>query len=136
MTSTIGRLENLLKAEYRVFRNAYTGEQQVRTLEYGLPKELQDHISMIHPTTRIGSPKAFKSRIKYVAPASKPGLQKSPAADASTIDPTCDFSITPACLRDLYSLGNPPLEAIAKLGIGGVLEQWAQFSDLESFLAK
>lgn len=42
---------SLFAADYRVYKNAESGESLVRTLKYSLPQELQGHIDVVYPST-------------------------------------------------------------------------------------
>lgn len=83
--------------------------QRIRTLKVSLPTDVAPHVSMIHPTTRFGQMQAQKKApfkvekydpSKYKTPTPSPG-------SAITLNVTaCNSTITPDCIRALYSVGD------------------------------
>jgi len=105
--------------------------KRIRTLHYSIPAELREHIDMIQPTTRFGQIKPQFSQIidKEVVPSIY-------FAKATAVNATCNDSITPTCLRDLYNFADykPVAKADTKIGVTGYLEQYARYKDLAQFL--
>lgn len=125
--TTVSKAERLLKTKYENFRDIESGSISTRSLSYSLPSHIKSHINMIHPTTSFAMARPKKIMISSSAPASA-------HIDAAAQE-SCDLSVTPACLARLYGYDNyKPTTIKAKMGVVGFLEQWAQNSDLKSFL--
>ena len=143
--TTLEGAENLLQAKYRSFKDEIRGVVKVRALEYSIPAGLEGHIDTIQPTTMFGRVKAMKSTLHGSRPAPSEGVSGGSPSDKASVDsdavnPSCNSTITPTCLRALYGFANyTPPDVKGKtslLGIGGFLEQWAQYDDTAAFLAK
>lgn len=50
--TTVGQANELFGAKYNVYVHDTSGKQVLRTLEYSLPEELANHITVVHPTVR------------------------------------------------------------------------------------
>ncbi|RPA99590.1 subtilisin-like protein [Choiromyces venosus 120613-1] len=137
--ATIGKAQELLHTEYSFYRGDDSEKTILRTTEYSLPAELHKDILLIQPTTMFGL-RAMKSHIRKIEEfAEFRALGTERVAHASTLNVTaCDATITPACLRALYNFEGytPSATSGNKLGVNGFLEQYAQYADLETFLAK
>lgn len=124
-TTTVGHAESMLRTKYQSYRDVDTGLKRSRTLSYSVPRNIKEHINMIHPTTSFARARGLKSTVVYSKPA--------PAA----VPANCSSSITPTCLADLYGFSTyTPTGTPAKMSVAGFLEQWPQYSDLSKFLAK
>ena len=139
--------EDLLQTKYRNYKDESSGVVKKRALQYSIPAGLKEHIETIQPTTMFGKVQAMKSTLHGSQPAMKKGyvgtsssVEANAKAISAAVDPSCNSSITPGCLRELYSFANytPPMvgNKTSLLGIGGFLEQWAQYDDTAAFLAK
>ncbi|EIW84612.1 subtilisin-like protein [Coniophora puteana RWD-64-598 SS2] len=80
-------------------------ESLIRTLEYSLPEVLHDHIDILLPAR--------------------------PRSDGA-IDPSCQYQITPDCLRQLYIIGNytPSTSNGNAIAVTGFSDQWANYVPL------
>jgi len=47
----VSKANVLFDADYNVFIHESTGRQTVRTLSYSVPQELQEHVTVVYPTT-------------------------------------------------------------------------------------
>jgi len=133
---TVAQAESMLKTKYNVYQHKDTGEQVVRTLSYGLPKELHSHIAVIAPTTYFGTFQSMRAT-SFLQPDPKvaesdQNSDLSPVS-AATVPASCSTTITPACLRALYNTTDyvPKSTATNKLGVAGYLKQYASTSDLQ-----
>lgn len=136
--------EALLNTKYSLFRNEH-GREIIRTLEYSVPKHLAGIIQTIHPTTRFEGPEGqrlptlpTKSNMQRMSPAKATMVDDAlqDLAIPHTSHPqTCNASITPDCLRDLYGLGTLTslMTSNYSLGISGFLNQFARWSDWGTF---
>ena len=84
----------------------------IRTLQYSVPESVKPYIQMIQPTTRFGQINPQRStafrigEAKSVASMRGKGLFGS-APPVNAFNATfCNTTITPDCLRGLYSIGN------------------------------
>lgn len=127
LSLTVDQVEQLLDTTFWTFQS--DRREVIRTSQYSVPDTLRLHIQTIQPTTYFGRAKAEAS---LIMPGSK---AVAPAPSAFGLA-TCNTSITPACVRDLYQLGN--VSSIPRvdgniLGISGFLEQYAGFLDWTRF---
>ncbi|KAI9833598.1 MAG: hypothetical protein M1819_003551 [Sarea resinae] len=127
--ATVNRAERLLNTTFLRYHNTVEDIERIRTLQYSVPQVIQQHIDMIQPTTRFGQPKAHRSWV----------LDKQiigPAGSGLNVSASCNTSITPTCLKELYKFNNYTPDATNgnKLGICGYLKEYAKYGDLEKFL--
>lgn len=131
--ATVETANSLLNASYQNYQK--DGTTKLRTLSYSLPDAVQDHIVLIDPGLYFGGLTAF-------APARRPSKMEVPRtptprqlATRTTIDASCQTSITPACLKELYNVGNytPSARSGSKIGFGSFLNQSALYSDVSIF---
>ena len=127
VNTTVGKAENMLQTKYQTYSDVDSGMKVSRTLSYSVPRNVKRHINMVHPTTSFAQARALKSTVLY----------HNTLPEDVDVAASCDSSITPACLADLYGFGDyVPSATPAKMSIAGFLEQWPQYSDLSAFLAK
>lgn len=120
----------------RVFNASYqhytTGNMtKLRTLSYSIPDSIQEHVVLLDPSTYFGNTEAFHPKA-YAPTAVKRSerVQSKPRADAS-----CGDGITPACLREMYSIGeySPEVAAGSRVGFGSFLGQSSLRTDVAHF---
>lgn len=114
-----------------------THKKKIRALSYSVPSNVSPHIAMIQPTTRFGQMRADGKTSFIVSHKKRPFKgHHAPHVPSVQIDPSCNTTITPACLRAMYSIGDykadPRVGSI--LGVAGFLEQIAKYDALEMFL--
>jgi tripeptidyl-peptidase I len=151
LDTTVGQMEDLIKAKYQYFTHAETKDRVLRTTKYSLPAELQRSISLVAPTTMLGRVSAMRSTIhrKEKTPAgthaafvagdvvAESAGAVSKLTQSNAVPSACAYSITPDCLKSLYNLGNFTAKAGTNtLGIAGYLEQYVQNDDLTAFLKR
>ncbi|KAF9077948.1 subtilisin-like protein [Rhodocollybia butyracea] len=131
ITVPISLAETMLNTTYHVYAHTETDETIVRTLEYSLPSHLHDHINLVSPTTYFGTTRGLKLTSFVKSSVAIPSLSNNVTPSSS-----CNRTITPTCLQDLYNTaGYVPTEIkINRLGITGYLEQFASRADLASFV--
>ena len=140
--TTLKDAEDLLQTKYRTYRDVNSGMLKTRALKYGIPVELRGHIDTIQPTTMFGSVRAMKSSLHGSHLAENKGyvVKADAGSDSELVAASCNTSITPDCLRELYGFQNytPPMVQgkTSLLGIGSFLEEYANFDDTEAFLQK
>ena len=128
----VGLAEQMLGTKYNVYRHPTSGQEVVRTLSYSLPRELHDHIDMIAPTTYFGTLRSMKVT-SFLQPKLDAIMHDITPASGSTLAPSCNVIITPACLRALYNTSDyvPVSMTTNKLAAAGYLNEFANYADLE-----
>ncbi|PGH27633.1 hypothetical protein AJ80_00646 [Polytolypa hystricis UAMH7299] len=128
-SASIADAERLLNTRFSYFKDSSSGVSKIRTLEYSAPASIASHIRMIQPTTMFGRLHQQAQQHSYATSSHLVNFN----VEQST---SCNFVITPKCLRDLYKLGDfvPPAAPGNKLGVSGYLEQYAQYKDLGMFV--
>ena len=120
--TTIGTANQMLGAQFKTYES--NGVKKIRTLQYSIPDNLQQHVDLIHPTTYFG---------KMVAQA--PILHHSERdVEARAADPSCSTLITPKCLKEIYNINyTPDAKSGSRIGFGSFLNQTARYEDLARF---
>ncbi|KAJ7107249.1 subtilisin-like protein [Mycena crocata] len=119
------KANDLLKADFSVFKHTASGQESIRTLEYSIPASLQAHIKLVTPTTSFTSPRR----------AGPVMVQKSVGPTPAATAAGCSSTITPACLQSMYKI--PTKAATNKtnlIGVAGFDDQFANKADLTQFL--
>ena len=142
---TVTQANALLGAEYQLYRHRETNETIIRTIGYGLPASLHDHVQTVAPTTYFSSPRAFRITPKVMSdgptlPNGDLEMQNLSAtfAPRAEVPSSCSDQITPTCLRMLYKTLNyvPQATTTNELGITGYLQRYASESDVTEFLVR
>lgn len=128
--ATVDTANSLLNASYQQFTN--NGTTKLRTLSYSLPSSVDEHIVLVDPGLYIGRSTAFAP-----TPSKKtmPVVKSKRLATNTTVDASCQTAITPACLKELYNVGNytPQASSGSTVGFGSFLGESALYSDLFDF---
>ncbi len=124
----IGTANTLLDASYEYYEN--NGLTKLRTEEYSVPDALQNRIAAIVPGTYLGNSKKFIP-MPGTEMSTRTAVKRDMASN-STVDPSCQRFITPACLRQLYNVGDYAADpkSGSRVGFGSFLNQSALHSDL------
>lgn len=133
--TTVGAANELLNASFAYYSSENGGSRyKLRTTQYSIPDHLVGDIELITPTTyfgKSGTPRAITSIARRDQAVS---ISKTvhTAITNTSVAPSCQKSITPACLKQMYSVGNytPDPESGSWIGFGSFLNQSALFSDL------
>ena len=122
--STVQQANSLLNTTFKSYQNS--GTTKVRTVEYSIPDELATYIDLISPTTYFG---------KTVAHMPKFTKTKKDAPTKRHVDSSCQTSITPACIKELYNVGGyePSAKSGSRVGFGSFLNESAIYTDLFDF---
>ena len=48
----VSKANELFDADFSMFSHVATGKQQICTLSYSIPSALNDHVDLVHPTTK------------------------------------------------------------------------------------
>lgn len=119
LTTTVGHANALFGASFQTFTHEDMAEPLVRTLAVSLPSELVGHIDTIHPTTSFEDP--------------NPRLAPRPIATPNkrAIPASCNSTITPACLQDIYGIpATPATDKSNTLLVTAYVQQFAQKADI------
>lgn len=127
--ATLDTANSLLNASYQHYTK--DGVLKLRTMSYSIPDDVQDHIALIDPGLYIGKSQAFVPTPSRTMPKVAPRK----LATRTTIDAACQTSITPACLKELYNVGNytPQVSSGSKVGFGSFLNESALYADAFAF---
>lgn len=118
-------------AKFKYYTNGEVSK--LRTLSYSIPGDLKSNIDLITPTTYFGKTTAQRSIHTY---KSKRASSTTTSASSSvSVAASCQTSITPACLKEMYSVGNytPSAKHGSRVGFGSFLNESALYSDLAIF---
>jgi tripeptidyl-peptidase-1 len=120
-SSTVGKANSLLNTTFLTYQNG--GVSKVRTTQYSVPDELMEHIDLISPTTYFG--KTVASVPTFTKTKREPPTKR-------VVDASCQTSITPACIKELYNVGTytPDPKSGSRVGFGSFLNQSALYTDL------
>ncbi|KAF4627946.1 hypothetical protein G7Y89_g10209 [Cudoniella acicularis] len=125
----------LLDTVFGWYVNGESDKEVLRTLSYSVPDEIREHINFIQPTIRFGSLKPLSSTAQVIDEGTKSdGHLKWWGGSAPTVNITCNLTITPECLLDLYNAhykADP--NSGNSIGYASFLEEYARYSDLATF---
>ncbi|KAH9035142.1 subtilisin-like protein [Lactarius deliciosus] len=134
---SVSRANKLLRASYQLYQHIGTNNTVLRTLSYGLPAALVEHVHNVAPTTHFGFPRT---------PWQEPLIRRSEATREQTKVPRGEpgmvlssrdqYHMTPSFLRSLYKTYRyVPLAADRNvLGVAGYLDDTPSPSDLREFM--
>ena len=128
--TTVGTASKLLNAHFAYYSDGSV--QKLRTTQYSVPDHIASDIDLVFPTTSFGKAGA-SARTVITAKPQKPRMLTSRAVNGS-----CEKAITPACLKELYSVGDyqPDLSFGSRVGFGSFLGESALHSDLALYEKK
>ncbi|KAH0559517.1 hypothetical protein GP486_003964 [Trichoglossum hirsutum] len=136
---TVERANQILNTDFLTYRNSVNKVERIRTLRYSVPKNLHEAIVMIQPTTRFGQIRpqrssAFSKDLFGYAD----GIAKSDRLGFNNSFMSCNTTITPSCLKQLYNVGDFKADPHNgnRLGICGYLNEFAKFDALKVFLSE
>ncbi|KAK1984225.1 peptidase S8/S53 domain-containing protein [Colletotrichum cereale] len=125
LQTTVRDADELLHADYAWFQHQGSGKEVLRTLRYSLPQDLKSKILLVTPTTRFCSHPMMHQT---------PAEPASPEGQAGQVDPTCNRTITPSCIRALYNVpANLAMSKARGLGVYASQSQVAKFADFALF---
>jgi tripeptidyl-peptidase-1 len=136
---SVGTAEEMLSTKFYVYKHEVDQKELIRTLQYSVPPSISSHITMIQPTTRFSRMMAERNTIHEInshfdIADHHPKVPDIPSTPLNVT--ACNATITPACLRALYNVGDYEADpdCPSLFGVAGYLEQWAKYDDLETFL--
>ncbi len=118
-TADLATVNSLFNASFKHYTSGSV--TKLRTTSYTIPDEVASHITLVDPSIYFGSTTAQSS----VPPSHYRPSKRSPAPDS------CQMSLTPACLKQLYNVGNYTADPSSgsKIGFGSFLNQSASIAD-------
>jgi tripeptidyl-peptidase-1 len=132
--ASISTAEKMMDTTFKTYQSLTRKEiQKIRALKYSVPQEVREHIDMIQPTTRFGQ---LRPQFSFVHDKEVIGdVNDVSVASIAAVNATCNTSITPQCLKDLYNFADfkadPNVSTL--IGVNGFLEQYARFKDFADF---
>lgn len=128
----------MLDADFGWYEYEKGGGLKLRTLSYGVPDEIAQHVDLIQPTTRFGQLGSKRSTIFDIVIAEDvdddvAALKQDVAATAAAAAAPCTTTVTPQCLRAQYNIGYTPEADGNLIAFASYLEEYARYADLESF---
>ncbi|KAH8993819.1 subtilisin-like protein [Lactarius hatsudake] len=134
----VSRANELLRASYQLYQHIGTNDTVLRTLSYGLPAALAEHVQNIAPTTHFGFPRTHRQEPLMRRGGATREQTKVPKGDPGTILSRRDQVqyVTPSFLRWLYKTSRyVPLAADRNvLGVVGLLGNYPNPDDLREFM--
>ena len=99
-----GEAERILATRFHYYSNYAEKVEIIRTLRYSIPQNLHKYVQLIQPTTRFAQTQAQYSAIfdHFAIASVKDGYNQSMGLDEAS----CNNTITPQCLKDLYNFGD------------------------------
>ncbi|KAI2602559.1 tripeptidyl-peptidase [Hypoxylon sp. NC1633] len=132
-TTDVKTANDLLDADFAWYQYEKGGGPKLRTLSYSVPDELSGSIDLIQPTTRFGQLGAKRSTIfemQILEPAEEDFVKADIAVAAADCNPS---RITPACIKSLYNIQYTASPEGNLVAFSSYLEEYARYSDLQSF---
>ncbi|THH10355.1 hypothetical protein EW145_g1384 [Phellinidium pouzarii] len=141
---SVAQAERMLGTKYHVFYNPESETYLVRTTAYALPRTLHTHVSLVAPTTYFGGMRYMRT-MNFLQPDVKAIDGTEAAAQLKavetkvkglvTVPASCEYTITPACLKALYNTTGytPQATDVNMMGVSGYLGQFANDADLQTF---
>lgn len=125
LTTSVGQANTLFGAKFEAFKHQSMTAALVRTLSISLPNELVGHVDAIHPTTSFDDPNP------RLLPRVNSNADPSPDLQKRGIPASCNSTIVPECLQEIYGIpATPPPAKSATLLVTAYGDEWAQKADL------
>ncbi|KAF5357600.1 hypothetical protein D9758_007416 [Tetrapyrgos nigripes] len=117
---------DLFSTEFHTFLHKRSGETIIRALEYSVPLDLVEHISLVHPIVTFGIDSGSNLKLDVTAHGRSLRAQRS-TRDNGTEPEVNSGVIDESCATKGYS---------GVIGVPGLIQQWAQKADLNAFLER
>ncbi|KAH9029514.1 subtilisin-like protein [Lactarius pseudohatsudake] len=132
----VSRANELLSASYQLYQHIGTNETVLRTLSYGLPAALVEHVQNVAPTTHFGFPFTPRQEPLMRRGGATTEQTKVPGGDPGTVLSYRHQYVTPSFLRTLYKTSTyvPSAAGWNMLGVAGYLGDWPSPDDLRLFM--
>ncbi|KAH9031385.1 subtilisin-like protein [Lactarius deliciosus] len=132
----VSRANELLRASYQLYQHIGTNDTVLRTLNYGLPAVLVEHVQCVAPTTHFGFPRTPRREPLMRRGGARTEQTKVPGGAPGTVLSSRDQGVTPSSLRSFYKTSRyvPLAAGWNMLGIAGYLGDWPSLDDLRQFM--
>jgi hypothetical protein len=102
--TTVGTANSLLDTKFQWYRDIQTGVRRLRTLQYSVPSDIENHVDLIEPTTRFGQVRPHHHHSEPHEPGNANAFELQKAASAAVaFDPAdCVSSTIPGQLYCCY----------------------------------
>ncbi|KAH9015098.1 subtilisin-like protein [Lactarius pseudohatsudake] len=132
----ISRANELLSASYQLYQHIGTNDTVLRTLSYGVPAALVEHVQNVAPTTHFGFPRTPRQERLMRRGGAHTEQTKVPGEGPGTVLSSRDQYVTPSFLRSFYKTSTyVPLAADRNvLGVAAYIGDYASPSDLRQFM--
>ena len=127
----VSKAEEMLDTTFKTYQSLVREDiKQIRVIHYSVPKAVRSHIDLIQPTTRFGQ---IRPQVNHII--EEEIISTTANLRVAAVNATCNTTITPQCLKDLYNFANyqPDPKAPVLVGVNGFLEQYARFKDFANF---
>ncbi|KAH9011972.1 subtilisin-like protein [Lactarius deliciosus] len=130
----VSRANELLRASYQLYQHIGTNNTVLRTLSYGLPAALVEHVQCVAPTTHFGFPRT--PRQDQLMRRGGATREQTPEGDPGTVLLSRDQDVTPSSLRSFYKTSSyvPSATDQNVLGAAGYLSDYPSPDDLREFM--
>ncbi|KAH9170348.1 subtilisin-like protein [Lactarius sanguifluus] len=134
----VSRANELLRASYQLYQHIGTNDTVLRTLSYGLPAALLEHVQCVAPTTHFGFPRTPRQEPLMRRGGPTTEQMKVPGGDPGTVLSSRDQYVTPSFLRSFYKTSSyvPLAAGWNLLGAAGYLGDWPSPDDLRQFMSQ
>ncbi|KAH8890297.1 subtilisin-like protein [Thozetella sp. PMI_491] len=131
-TASIQKANDLLGANYQYYTKE--GNTKLRTLQYSIPNNLRDSILLITPGIFFGNTRRHGGASRLTSPIER-REEQTESPPKPELDQSCQASITPACLKAMYNVGDYKADPKfgSRVAFGSFLNESAIFSDLFLF---
>ncbi|KAH9168520.1 subtilisin-like protein [Lactarius sanguifluus] len=132
----VSRANELLSASYQLYQHIGTNVTVLRTLSYGLPAALLEHVQNVAPTTHFGFPRTPRQEPLMRRAGATTEQTKVPRGEPGTVLSSRDQYVTPSFLRSFYKTSRyVPLAADQNvLGIAAYQADYPSPDDLRRFM--
>ncbi|KAH9018609.1 subtilisin-like protein [Lactarius hengduanensis] len=132
----VSRANELLSASYQLYQHIGTNETVLRTLSYGLPAALVEHVQSVAPTTHFGFLRTPRQEPFTRRGGASTEQTKVLGGERGTVLSSRDQYVTPSSLRWFYKTSRyVPLAADRNvLGVAGYLGDYPSPDDLRLFM--
>ncbi|KAH8987514.1 subtilisin-like protein [Lactarius hatsudake] len=132
----VSRANGLLRASYQLYQHTGTNDTVLRTLSYGLPAVLVEHVHNVAPTTHFGFPRTLRQEPLMRRDRATTDQAKVPRGEPGTVLSSRDHYATPPFLRSFYKTSTYMPLAMDRnvLGVAGYLDDTPNPDDLRQFM--
>ena len=121
--TSIGNANKILGTQFNHYEN--NGVEKLRTTQYSIPDELNEHIDFITPTTFFGRTQAHAPITRFLDDAE---------LAARAVDPSCATLVNTQCVKELYNVTyTPSATSGSRVAFGSFLNESARDADLSLY---